>query len=187
MINESEIEMEDLDVSWIQEFEKTDNEYKMYYSEEISFIIVHYVYLNVNNEIEKMKEDKILLKIPGKILRDELLSIIKHNLISNGIKYSLMSILKFNVNLEPVHLNTFLKNNNAECGFLESIKNIDTIKFDKSISMFHDINDLIIIFCPKMSITTKNKTKRNTNNTNTNKKTKRKELKEIPTLYNNNT
>ncbi len=173
--------IEDLDISWIQQFEKTDNEYKIYYAEDITFIIVHYIYLNIDNEIEKIKEEKILLKIPGTILRDELISIIKHNLISNEMKYSLMSILKFNIHLEPIHLNTFLKNH-TECGTLQSIKNIDTIKFNKSISMFHDINNLFILFYPKTKSETKNKTKRTTYlNSNANKKTKRKQFKEMIT------
>jgi hypothetical protein len=168
-MNDEEMDIiEDLDISWI---EQTDNEYKMYYAEEISFIIVHYIYLNSHNEIEKIKEDKILLKIPGTILRDELLSIIKHNLLFNEMKYSLMSILKFNIDLEPMHLNTFLKNH-TECGTLQSIKNIDTIKFHKSISMFHDINNLFILFYPKTNSNINNKTKKNTN-ANANKKTKR--------------
>lgn len=178
-MNEELDMIEDLDISWIQQFEKTDNEYKIYYAEDITFIIVHYIYLNIDNEIEKIKEEKILLKIPGTILRDELLSIIKHNLILNEMKYSLMSILKFNIHLKPIHLNTFLKNH-TECGTLQSIKNIDTIKFDKSISMFHDINDLFILFYPKINSETKNKTKR-FKDVNTNKKTKRKQLKETIT------
>jgi hypothetical protein len=50
--------------------------------------------------------------------------------------------------LEPTHLKTFLKNKNSDIGenFLTSIKNLDTIKFEKSISLFHDINELLIIF-----------------------------------------
>ena len=35
--------------------------------------------------------------------------------------------------------------------YLQSIKNIDDVFFDKSIAMFHDLNDLIIIFLDKGS------------------------------------
>jgi hypothetical protein len=44
------MDIEDLDVSWINEFEKIDNEYNIYYTEEISFIKIHCVYIN-NNQI----------------------------------------------------------------------------------------------------------------------------------------
>ena len=46
--------IEDLDSSWIQEFQNLDNEYKNYYTEELSFIRIHSAYVNCNNEIEKL-------------------------------------------------------------------------------------------------------------------------------------
>ena len=181
--------IEDLDISWINEFEKIDNEYKIYYTEELSFIRIHSIYVNNNNDIEKIREEKILLKTPGILQKEELLSIIKHNSFSNEIKYSLLSILKFNINLEPIHLKTFLRNKNTALGapFLHSIKNLDTIKFDKSITMFHDINEILIIFHQKINKSKHfgsdkkqyNRTKKVFINSNPNKKkTKRKELKE---------
>ena len=183
--------IEDLDISWINEFEKIDDEYKNYYSEELSFIRIHSIYINSSNEIEKIREEKILLRVPGVLQKEDLLSTIKHNSFSNQVKYSLLSILKFNINLEPIHLKTFLRNKNPEIGapFLQSIKNLDTIKFDKSITMFHDINDLLIVFhkknnkqsCASSSMRdVSNKTKKVFSNSKPNRKTKRKELKETP-------
>ena len=153
MDNENNDTIEDLDLSWINEFEKIDNEYKIYYTEELSFIRIHSIYVNINDEIEKVREEKILLKNSGILQKEELLSIIKHNSFSNQVKYSLLSILKFNINIEPIHLKTFLRNKNPAIGepFLQSIKNLDTIKFEKSITMFHDINEILIIFHQKIN------------------------------------
>jgi len=184
MDNENNVTIEDLDLSWINEFEKIDNEYKIYYTEELSFIRIHSIYVNNNDEIEKVKEEKILLKNPGILQKEELLSIIKHNSFSNEVKYSLLSILKFNINLEPIHLNTFLRNTNPEIGaqFLHSIKNLDTIKFEKSITMFHDINEILIIFHQKINKSIRigselkymcNQTKKIFINSNPKKKTKK--------------
>lgn len=183
--------IEDLDLSWINEFDKLDNEYKNYYTEDISFIRIHSIYVNTNNEIEKLKEEKILLKTPGFLQKEELLSIVKHNSFSNNIKYSLLSILKFNISLEPIHLKTFLRNTNPAIGapFLQSIKHLDTIKFDKSITMFHDINEILIIFHKKihknlignssdLKEQTNNRTKKVFIGCNSKKKTKRKELRD---------
>jgi hypothetical protein len=174
--------IEDLDLSWIHEFEKIDNEYKIYYTEELSFIRVHSIFVNNNYEIEKIKEEKILLKIPGLLQKEELLSIIKHNSFFNEIKYSLLSILKFNINLEPIHLKTFLRSKHKNIGnpFLHSIQNLDNIKFEKSITMFHDINELLIIFHRKINKSTQinsnisNQTKKNFISLNTKKKTKKR-------------
>jgi hypothetical protein len=176
--------IDDLDLSWLQDFEKLDTEYKNYYTEDINFIKIHYIYVNYNDSIEKIKEDKIILKTPGILQKEELLRIIKNNSFSNQIKYTLLSILKFNINIEPENLKTFLrtKNNNIGSLFLQSIKNIDSIKFDKSISLFHDINEIIIIFHHKLN--TKYQDYHSSSGTkkifiNSNKKTKRKQYKEI--------
>lgn len=187
MHNELNDNIEELDSTWIQEFQNLDDEYKNYYTEELSFIRINYVYVNINNEIEKINEEKILLKNTGILQKEELLSIIKHNSFSNNIKYSLLSILKFNINIEPIHLNNFLKNKDINIGssFLQSIKNIDSIKFDKSISMFHDINNILIIFHQKNLSKDKNyhlnRTKKIFISSNTKKKTKRNEFKEFNT------
>jgi hypothetical protein len=92
-------DIEDLDSTWIQEFENLDNDYKNYYTEDLSFLRIHSIYINTLNDIEKVREEKIFLKEPGIINREELLSIIKHNSFSNETKYSLLSILKFNISI----------------------------------------------------------------------------------------
>ena len=179
-------DIEDLDSSWLEEFEKIDNEYKNYYTEDISFIRIRSVYVNKDNNIEKLREEKILLKVPGYLQKEELISIMKHNSYFNQIKYSVLSILKYNINIEPIHLKTFLKSKNQNVGdyFLQSVKNIDTIKFEKSISMFHDINEIFIIFHEKIYkpvnniLATNNRTKKVFINSNANKYTKRKLFKE---------
>ena len=144
---------DDIDSSWIDEFENLDKDYKDYYAEELTFIKFHCIYINKANEIEKMIENNMLLKIPGIVSKEEIIGLIKHNLLCNNVKYSLLSILKFNLNIDPIYLKTFLKNKNSPAligdNYLQSIKNIDTIKFDKCISMFHDLNDLLIIFYQK--------------------------------------
>jgi hypothetical protein len=64
-----------------------------------------------------------------------------------------LSILKYNINIEPINLKTFFRSKYKNIGntYLQSIKHIDDIIFDKSISMFHDLNDLIIMFIEKVS------------------------------------
>jgi uncharacterized protein involved in tolerance to divalent cations len=163
-INEKEEDIiEDLDISWLRNFDKIDNEYKMFYSEEISFINIHSIYLD-NNEIIKLKEEKIILKTFGILQKEELLSLIKYNSFLNKIKYSLLSILKFDVNLEPAHLKTFLNNKSSNGQeYLQLITNLDNIKFGKSISIFHDINEILLIFYKPIISSIKNRkyTKKN--------------------------
>jgi hypothetical protein len=203
--NDLELDI-NFDTSWIDEFNKLDNEYRSYYKEDLTFIKIHSIYVNLNSEIEKLIEEKLLLKVPGFVSKNDILGIIKKNMYSNNTKYKLLSILKFNIDLEPYYLKQFLKYTNTNNSkkdltnigkqFLHVNKNIDDITFEKSISMFHDINDLIFIYYDGISsdnnsnninnsikngysinnITSNNKniTKRIFISSTTNKKTKRK-------------
>jgi hypothetical protein len=160
----------ELDTSWVDEFDKNDNEYKSYYNEELTFINLHCIYINKNSEISKVHEEKILFKTPGTLSREEVIGLIKRNTFCDNMKYSLLSILKFNINIEPINLKTFIKTKETSLNignhFLHSITNIDSICFDKSIGMFHDINDLLIIYYDKNN--NNNNTNNNTNNGNDN-------------------
>ena len=188
-MNDNE-ELENIDSSWIEEFENLDKEYKDYYTEDITVIKIHYVYVNKHDEIERILENNLILKNPGIISKEEILGLIKHNMICNEVKYSLLYILKFNINLEPIYLKTFTRSKEplANIGnqFIQSIKNIDEIKLDKSISMFHDLNDLLIIFNDKSNLTNstnisyrnKVKTKKIYLNSSSIKKTKRNLFKD---------
>ena len=144
---------QDLDFSWINDFDTLDKEYKDYYTEDLTVIKIHCIYTNKNNEIERVLEDTLLLKTPGLLSKEEIISLIKHNMVCNQVKYSLLYILKYNINLDPIYLKTFIKSKDPlaviGANYLQSIKNIDDIKFDKSISMFHDLNDISIIFYNK--------------------------------------
>ena len=165
---------EDLDTSWLDEFEKMDKEYKSYYSEDLLFIRVHYIYINSNQEITNVYEEKQLFKKPGILSKEDLIGLIKRNTIINQTKYSLLSILKYNINIEPINLKTFFRSKNKNIGstYLQSIKHIDDIIFHKSISMFHDLNDLIILFLEKGSSSNHNTVSNNNTGTSTTDKSK---------------
>lgn len=185
IIDDNEI-IDDLDTDWIENFNKIDSEFKNYYTEDLSFIKVNTIYINSANEIDMIKEEKILLQIPSILSKEELLQIIKNNCFINGQKYSLLGILKFNINIEPANLKTLFRLKDASDIFFSSVKNIDDIKFDKSITMFHDINQIFVLFhqlicIPKGSNNqhlTGNFTKKVFIYSNSNKKTKRKLYKD---------
>jgi hypothetical protein len=185
-------DLENIDSYWIEEFENLDKEYKDYYTEDLTVINIHCIYVNKNDEIERVLENKLILKTPGIISKEEILGLIKHNMVCNEVKYSLLYILKFNINLEAIYLKTFIRSKEPLVSignqFIQSIKNIDEIKLDKSISMFHDLNDLSIIFHDKTNLTNsgttnisyhnKIKTKKIYLNSSSFKKTKRNQFKD---------
>ena len=184
--DDDEPTIDDLDTSWIDNFERLDNEYKNYYNETQLFVRIHFVYINKNSEICNIREQKHFFVKPNTITKEELIAIIKTNSISSNKLYSLLSILKFNINIQPQYLKSFLKPNYVINPFLQSITNINDIIFDKSISIFHDINALLIILYEKQTVlknlntnSSKNITKKIFINSNANKNTRRKQFKAI--------
>lgn len=158
--------VENLDNDWIKDFEKTFKLYEDFYKDDIYFTNIHYIYINKHNNIEKISEDRFLFNTPNLISREEILRILKKNTCYNNKQYTILSILKFVVNLEPDEIKDFLKNSNNSSSsnnydtFLQTIKNIDAINFERSINMFHDLNDLFFIFYEKTASNTNNVTKK---------------------------
>jgi hypothetical protein len=168
MVFEKEDEI--LDDSWINDFENNDKPYNDFYKDDIHTVNINILYVNKNNDIEKVSEEVFFMKTPNVISREEIIGLIKKRNINNGNDYSLLSILKYNITLNPEDVNSFSKSkpNNFDdynSNFLTTIKHIDTIFFDKTIITFQDINTLFIIFYEK----NKDNSTRN-NNSNTTKK-----------------
>ena len=141
-----------LDENWMTEFEKTDKLFQDFYLDNIYYTEVHFIYINTNNDIEKIKEEHFLLKTPNHISREEIIGLLKRNTNVNNKKYSVLSILKCNITLKPEEIKGFLKSSNTTDyldNFLKPIKNFDDIIFEKTINMFQDLNDLLFIFYEK--------------------------------------
>lgn len=150
---------EELDEKWIYDFEKTDKLYQDYYLDDIYYTEVHFIYINKNNDIEKITEEHFLLQTPNYISRKEIIELLKRNTIMNNKHYSLLSILKYNITLKPDEIKGFIKTKNLNEYFdeyLKPIKNCDDIIFEKTINMFQDLNDLLIIFYEKSHDNLKN-------------------------------
>ena len=143
-----DFEYNNLDDDWINKFEETDKLYKDFYKEDLYYINLQVIYINRNNEIEKLKQESFLMSKSNHISNEEIIEILKKNSIDNDKRYSLLSILKYNITLDPDEVKSYL-NNRENTNYLSIIKNIDTIIFEKSINMFHDLNDLIVIFYEK--------------------------------------
>lgn len=138
------------DLSWITQFEFTDQHYKDFYAEDITFVKFTAIYIDNLSNIIRTVQDTVFLSIPNVIERDELMHIIKSYSILDHTKYSILGILKYNITLSPHNLKSFLhhKTNTLKLGeeYLTPIHNINTIMFDKTINIFQDINDLVVIF-----------------------------------------
>lgn len=145
-------EEKELDDQWMKEFEIIDTQYSHFYNNDVVSINLHFIYINSDNCVQQILDQKFILSTPNIIKREELIGIIKRNFMINNKRYFLLSLLKFNFSLQPNYITSYLKNNeeNNQTEFFSTVKNIDTIIFEKTVSLFQDLNDLFFLFYEKV-------------------------------------
>ena len=137
-----------LDTAWLEEFKEAESLYNNFYKEPVNSISVFLLYVNKENEIDYFHTDKCLLSEDGLIKRDVIISLIKRHQTFFSVHYKLLSLLKYNINLEPNDIHDFI---NEDCmtsdkRFITSEKYLSDIHYDASIHMFQDLNALFFIF-----------------------------------------
>ena len=70
-----------LDDEWIHNFEKSDQLFKDFYTDDVYYTNLHLIYINKNSEIEKIKEEKFIMQAPNLITKEEIIGILKKNSI----------------------------------------------------------------------------------------------------------
>jgi hypothetical protein len=150
---ELELELEEtvvLDDAWIQVFEQNDKLYKDFYKDDVWHINIQVLYVNRDNEIDRLHEEVFLMSKPNRVSEEELLQILKRASVHNNRRYSLISILRYNVVLDPNEVNQYLTDKSAfDNSYLTVVKHIGDVVFGKTISMFHDLNSLIVVLYEK--------------------------------------
>lgn len=143
---------ETLNDDWILDFEKKDEFYKDFYKDDIYYTNIHTIYINRNNEIIKINQETFLLSNPNIITREEIVGMLKKKSYHDNKYYKLISILKYNITIEPENILQYIHSKNeinTSYNYLEDIPHIDEIHFEKSITMFQDLTDIYCIFFEK--------------------------------------
>jgi len=147
--------IDDLDGSWIKEHEKMSNISQNYFREPMEYISMNFIYMNMADEIVKVEsddEDLSILSGSGTvgITKERLLHIIQSRRKMGHIKYKILDILYYVVDLESDKIQSFSKMEDmAACGSL-FLKNFPLISGDmeifESIFIFHHINSIYFLF-----------------------------------------
>ena len=138
---------DDIDDSWIKEFKEKEDAYNDFYKEETRSIRLYFLYVNTSNTLESIKSDALFLEEKGVVTKDQLISIIKRNQHSNTVKYRLLSLIKFNIDIEPCDVLSFVDGTDKNSdGFTTSERYLNDIKFQDTICMFQDLNSLFFVF-----------------------------------------
>jgi len=143
----------ELNCEWTQD--NTETFFDDFYKEVVQSIKMYCFYINKKKELFHVKKD-ILWLHDGILKKEELIYLLKHNTIYDKTKYQILSIMKYNIDIEPSDINFFLDDPNKK-NFLSIKKNIDSIKWNNTITLFLDLNSIIIVYNEKknMSNTTK--------------------------------
>jgi hypothetical protein len=138
---------DDIDDSWIKEFKEREDIYNDFYKEETKNIKLYFLYVNTSNTLESVKSDSLILGEKNIVTKDQLVSIIKRNQHSNNIRYKLLSLIKFNIDVEPNDILTFIQEDDKNSdSFTTSEKYLNDIKFHDTICMLQDLNSLFFVF-----------------------------------------
>jgi len=137
----------DLSTAWIDEFEYNDTDYEQFYKTKLEYIKLIMLYVDRSNTIIHIKKQN--LNIVDNVLdRKKLLPLIKRNMNYNYNEYRPISILQYNINLDPENVKNFLQNPETY-NFLTPKNSIDSLHWDDTIKLFEDMNSLYIIFYEK--------------------------------------
>jgi hypothetical protein len=148
---------EELDTSWIKEYKDKEKNYNEFYKEPVSSIKLFFIYVNKDNIIEFLKKENYILN-NNSISRESLIKLIKEKQILGEYKYKLISLLKYNINIDPENMEDMLDNDSYNEDFLNIEKTLNTIKFNDTIRILQDLNSIYFIFYP--NIKSKKDTKR---------------------------
>ena len=173
------LEDENLDLEWINNFEEENKLYDKFKIEPNKHIKIKFIYIDISNNIEKIKNYVLNLSSINKIKKEELC----YNIVRNKENYKLSSIglLRINtINIEDLY-------SDIPKIEIKPISFINDIEIPNSMNIFKHVNTLIILLNRKKT-TTKNTTKKiiYKQNSKTKSKTKSKRLKDMYHSKDNN-
>jgi hypothetical protein len=166
----------EIDNSWVEAYKLQEEKYNEFYNEKVSTIKVFFLYINTENTVVHLTKEMVNLNANSTLPREQLITLIKENQISNNIKYKLFSLVRYNINLQPEEINAFVEGSANVQGttnvegttnvhgttnvygtanvqglpymnkFLIPENYIQDIYFTDTISIFQDLNCLYLIF-----------------------------------------
>jgi hypothetical protein len=141
----------ELDTNWISEFEIEDAEYKQFYKEKIKSIKIYILYVNKQQELFHIKKETCPIK-DTILSKKHLIDILNQHKTYQNKNYTPLSILKYNITLNPDNINNYLlesQETSAVDDFLSAETSIESIPWFDSILFLHNINSLYIVYREK--------------------------------------
>lgn len=154
-----------IDLSWVNNHEEEEKKYDKFYKKNIEYIFFFYCYISSNNEIFKIKREKVFVK-NKRVPKEEIIYKIKKNINDDNNNYHFLNILKYNdiTTIEDIYHDDYDFNENMK---QFNIGSISDMEFEDTIELFEDLNMLFFIYKERKNKTRKNKTRKNNKDTKT--------------------
>ena len=136
--------MEEINTKWISEFETTDKKYESFYKDAVADINIFFMYVDRDCNLFYIKKEKTDL-CEGMLKKDSLVQLLKNNMMYNNKKYRPISLLKYNITIDPENINKLIETPTSY-NYLKSQDSIQDLKWDNSIKTLSNLNSLHIIF-----------------------------------------
>ena len=98
--------------------------------------------------MNKFEALHIKLDNNGILTRDSLLKLVEKG--KQNKKYNFQGMLKYNITIDPENVEKLLKDRISGDEYLTYTKNIEDTKFNDTIEMFQNLNNLILLFREKL-------------------------------------
>jgi len=138
----------ELNCQWTSDFEKNEKFFNDFYKEPVENLQLSCCYINANKELFHIKKQNLYVG-DGLLKKENLIYHIRNNMFYNERKYIPLSILKYNIDIDPEDIKFYLNDNNSN-NFLSVERSIDSIKWNDTITLFQDLNSLILIYMEKI-------------------------------------
>ena len=161
-----------MDTTWLDRFEQQDQTYRYFYAEPVYFVHLRYIYVNLDNAVEKVHREYFTPADKNRLSREEMLGILKKCSHTSSKEYRLLSLLQYNITLDPRHVDAFLANK-VSSTFWRVIKHFDAVSFQSTIESFNDLNELIFVLYEKAPEDQKSGSNHTTSSSTNHNRTKR--------------
>lgn len=169
--DENVFEDENLDLEWINNFEEENKLYDKFNLEPNKHIKMKFIYIDISNNIEKIKNYVLNLSSINKIKKEELC----YSIVRNKANYKLSSIGLLTINVMKIE-DLYSDIPQIE---VKPISFVNDIEIPDSMNIFKDVNTLIILLNRKNKTITKSTTKKIIYKQNIKSKNKTKRLKDL--------
>lgn len=143
--------MEELDTDHLDNYREREKQFieqANLTKEPLSKINVWNLYINKRHHLEKIKINE--LPIETITNKASITDYIKSKCTDETIKYKLLSVLKYNIELEKDQVQEYM-NEEYHPNYLEALRSLENIEFKDGLNIFEDLHTLFILYYEKSS------------------------------------